>query len=187
MLTHFTVYESGTTFALPAFAAHIYFRALSTIPSLIASWIQDCKDRSLSATVGTLTATHFSPVIIARELAHVRTADAAADLADENFVVKVAPAVHEVTAAYTVDEHQLEMKMKIPADWPLHKIEMRDVKTVGVDDRRWKSWMLAVQQVLWFQVRVDRWVRVSWGLMDVVERPHLGRSCAVQEERHVAF
>ncbi|KAL1719117.1 hypothetical protein EV715DRAFT_272923 [Schizophyllum commune] len=146
-----SLYESGTTFALPAFAAHIYFRALSTIPSLIASWIQDCKDRSLSATVGTLTATHFSPVIIARELAHVRTADAAADLADENFVVKVAPAVHEVTAAYTVDEHQLEMKMKIPADWPLHKIEMRDVKTVGVDDRRWKSWMLAVQQVLWFQ------------------------------------
>ncbi|TRM62271.1 hypothetical protein BD626DRAFT_558116 [Schizophyllum amplum] len=146
-----SLYEPGTTFAIPAFAGHLYFRALSTIPSLVASWIQDCKDRSLSAAVGACTAQHFSPVIIARELAHVRTADSAADLTDENFVVKVATAVHEVTASYTVDEHQLEMKLKIPADWPLHKIEMRDVKTVGVDERRWRSWMLAVQQVLWFQ------------------------------------
>ena len=68
--------------------------------------------------------------------------------------VKVASAVNEVAAAYSVDEHQLEIKLRIPGDWPLHKIEVRDVKRVGVDENRWRAWVLGVQQTIWAHVRL---------------------------------
>jgi hypothetical protein len=73
---------------------------------------------------------------------------------DENLTIKVANAVNEVVASYLVDEHQLEIKLKIPSDWPLHKIEIKDLKRVGVDENRWRAWILAVQQIIWSHVRV---------------------------------
>lgn len=66
----------------------------------------------------------------------------------------------EVVAAYSVDEHQLELRLRIPSDWPLHKMEVRDEKRVGVDENRWRAWVLGVQQTIW--------THVSWTLV-----PHL--------------
>jgi len=65
--------------------------------------------------------------------------------------VKVAGALNEVAAAYSIDDHQLEIRLRIPNDWPLHKIEVRDVKRVGVDENRWRAWVLGVQQTIWAQ------------------------------------
>lgn len=77
---------------------------------------------------------------------------AAAELADENMKVKVASAVNEITATYTVDEYELEIRLKLPSDWPLHGIEMKDSKRVGVTEDRWRAWILGVQQILTFRV-----------------------------------
>ncbi|KAK7059773.1 delta-9 fatty acid desaturase protein [Favolaschia claudopus] len=145
------LYESGSTWSLQVLAAHLYYRALLTVPSLIYNWVLDCKDRQLSSSIATYTSLYFSPVIIRAELAHVKSPDAAAELASDNLTVKVAPAVNEVMASYLVDEHQLEIKLKIPSDWPLRKIEVKDVQRVGVDEPRWRAWILAVQQTLWSQ------------------------------------
>ncbi|KAJ7636847.1 hypothetical protein FB45DRAFT_907475 [Roridomyces roridus] len=145
------LYESGSPWSFQVFAAHLYYRALLTVPSLIYNWVLDCKDRQLSSSIATYTSLHFSPVIIRSELTHVKSPQVTADLVDENLTIKVAAAVNEVVASYLVDEHQLEIKLKIPSDWPLHKIEVKDVQKVGVEERRWRAWILAVQQILWSQ------------------------------------
>jgi hypothetical protein len=146
-----TVYESGSTWSLQVLAAHLYYRALLTVPSLIYNWVLDCKDRQLSSSIATYTSSYFSPVLIRAELAHVKSPEATAELVDDNLTVKVATAVNEVVASYSVDEHQLEIKLKIPSDWPLHKIEVKDVRRVGVEETWWRAWILAVQQTLWSQ------------------------------------
>ena len=146
------MFEQGTPFSIPLLAAHIYYRALITVPSLIHNWVLDCKDRQVSLAVISQTSTHFSPVIIQAELAHAKSAEATSDLVDESFKVKVTSSTNEVVAAYAVDEHQLEIKLKIPGDWPLHKIEVKDVKRVGVDEHRWRAWILVVQQSIWSHV-----------------------------------
>ncbi len=115
---------------------------------MIHSWILDCKDRQLSSTIGSYTSTHFSPVIIRTELVHVKSSEAATELEDDTFKIKVAPNINEVVASYLVDEHQLEVKIRIPTDWPLHKIEVKDIKRVGVDEKHWRAWMLGVQQTI---------------------------------------
>ncbi|KAG7097872.1 hypothetical protein E1B28_005184 [Marasmius oreades] len=146
---HVAYYEPGEPFSLPVLAAHLYYRALLTVPSIFYSWVLDCKDAQLSSAIEQYTSTHFSPAIINTELDHVK---GAADLAgDENLSIKVANSVNEVAATYLVDEHQLEIKIRIPNDWPLHRIEIRDIKMVGVDEKRWRAWILAVQQILWAQ------------------------------------
>ncbi|THV07136.1 hypothetical protein K435DRAFT_710473 [Dendrothele bispora CBS 962.96] len=146
-------YEPGPShsFSLKVLAAHLYYRALLTIPSLIHNWALDCKDRSLSSTVATYTSTHFSPLIIKAEIAQVKSAQTTSELVDESLAIKVANLTNEVAASYSVDEHQLEIRLKIPSDWPLHKIEIKDVKRVGVDENRWRAWILAIQQTLWAQ------------------------------------
>lgn len=185
--TRFTVYESGSAWSLQVLAAHLYYRALLTVPSLIHTWVLDCKDRTLSASIGTYTAQHFSSVLIRAELNHVR----GAGLGDESLTVKVAVAVNEVAATYLVDDHRLEIRLKIPADWPLRKIEVKDVQRVGVEEMRWRAWLLAVQQTLWAQVRTtapsDPPLFVMPTLMFAIERSDRGWTRAVQEERDAAL
>jgi hypothetical protein len=125
-----------------------------TLPSLIRGWVLDCKDRQLYTSVINYTSLHFSPVIIRTELAHVKSPQSQAELTGENLTVKVAHSVNEVTASYLVDEHQLEMTLKMPPDWPLHTIEIKDLKKVGVLENRWRAWVLGVQQTIWSQVRL---------------------------------
>ena len=134
-------------------AAHLYYRALLIVPSLIRSWLSECRDRQLLNRVSTYTAAHFSPAIIRTELTEVKDPDAAAELADENLSIKVANAVNEVTASYAVDEYQLGLTVKLPSDYPLHGIEIRDNKPVGVPEDRWRAWVLGVQQIMLYRVR----------------------------------
>ncbi|PBK68595.1 hypothetical protein ARMSODRAFT_958257 [Armillaria solidipes] len=145
---HVELYEPDEAFTLQVLAAHLFYRALLNIPSLIHSWILDCKDRQLHSTVVHYTSTHFSPVIIRTEMVHVKSSETATELEDDTFKIKVAPNINEVVASYLVDEHQLEMKIRIPTDWPLHKIEVKDIKRIGVDEKHWRAWMLGVQQTI---------------------------------------
>ncbi|KAJ2933069.1 hypothetical protein H1R20_g4020, partial [Candolleomyces eurysporus] len=136
-------------FYVSSLAAHLYFRALLSVPSLILAWVLGCKDRQLNNAFTSLTSLHYSPLIIRAELAHLKSPEGAAELSGEGMTVKVVGGNSEVVAAYVVDDHQLEIKLKIPADWPLHRIEVRDEKRVGVDEKRWRAWVLAVQQTIW--------------------------------------
>ena len=129
----------------------------------------------------TYTSQYFSPIIIDVELAHVR-GPAGQELADDNMTIKVAATVNEVLASYLVDGHQLEIKLKFPPDWPLHKVEVRDLKRVGVDNDRWRAWILAVQQMIWSSVRTWFLYFFELAFDALVERPDNGWFESLQEE-----
>lgn len=154
-----TVYSADAPVGLSLLAAHLYYRALHLVPSLIRSWLSDCRDRQLSLAVTTFTSTYFSPAIVRAEFAQVRDPVQAAELSDENFSVKVAGAVNEVTAAFAVDEQALEMRLKLPADFPLHTVIVMDTGRVGVTEQRWRSWILGIQQILTYKVREGFYLR----------------------------
>ncbi|KAI0747035.1 hypothetical protein C8Q80DRAFT_1178930 [Daedaleopsis nitida] len=145
------LYAPDTPLSLRLLTAHLYYRALLLVPSLIRNWLVECRDRQLSTAVASYTSRHFSPAIIRTELARVKDPSVAEELSGENVTVKVASAINEVTASYAVDEQNLELTIKLPADWPLHTIEIRDSKLVGVTEDRWRAWVLGVQQILTFR------------------------------------
>lgn len=128
--------------------AHLYYRALQTVPTLVRLWILECKDRKLSAAVTSYTSKYFSSVLTNVELERVTRTP----FGDEKMDVKVVPVHREVNLTYTVDENQIKINLKIPPDWPLHVIEVRGVKKVGVKEDRWQSWISGVRQVVLTQV-----------------------------------
>lgn len=108
--------------------------------------------------VATFTSRHFSPVLIASELAHLRDPNDPAGKAlrdNEDFTVKVATGANEVRAVFVVDEQNMEIGIRIPSEFPLAGIEVRDTKKIGVSDAQWRAWLLAVQQVVTTQVRLS--------------------------------
>jgi hypothetical protein len=125
-------------------AAHVYYRALVVIPSLIRGWWSDCKDRQLSSAVASYTSANFSPSIISRLLTGVRRADIMESLQGENFTVRLQPAI---IAGYLVDEQQMEIALHVPSDYPLHAIEIKDICRVGVQETKWRTWLLNVNQI----------------------------------------
>lgn len=154
------------------------------VPSLVRSWVLECKDRQLSSSVISYTSLYFSPVIIRTELELVKSPEATRELVDENLVIKVANSVNEVSASYLVDEHPLEITLKMPSDWPLHRIEIKDVKPVGVDEKRWRAWILAVHQIIWSHVSSKRGSRSSCLIICLhTERPYSGWTGLLQEKR----
>ncbi|KDE03065.1 hypothetical protein MVLG_06425 [Microbotryum lychnidis-dioicae p1A1 Lamole] len=148
---HLELVDDLTPVTLPAFATFVYYRSLQAIPSLVRQWWEGCKNRQLSMAVANLTSRHFSPVLIAHELAHLRDPNdpASRTLRDnDDFTVKIAANANEVKAVFVVDEESMEIGVRMPADFPLQQVEVKDVRRVGVTDSQWRAWLLGVQQVI---------------------------------------
>lgn len=149
-----------TETTLPVFATYVYYRSLQAVPSLIRAWWEGCKNRQLSMAVASFTSRHFSPVLIAAELAHLRDPSDPAGKAlrdNEDFTVKVTTGANEVKAVFIIDEQAMEIGIRLPAEFPLQGVEVKDVRKVGVTDAQWRAWLLAVQQVITTQVRLLRY------------------------------
>ncbi|KZO96166.1 hypothetical protein CALVIDRAFT_555263 [Calocera viscosa TUFC12733] len=145
---HVELYDASGPEALSVLSAHLFYRALSTIPSLVRTWWMDIKDRQLSSAIASFSSTHFSPLLVSAEFAKLKQPQAEEELAHENLSLKVSTNVSEVTVAYTIDEQQMELGIRLPPDFPLHGVEVRDIKRVGVPVEKWRQWMLQVQQTI---------------------------------------
>lgn len=128
-------------------AAHVYYRALIHLPTQVRDWFLSVRDRQLSLQVSHLTTKFCTPLLAERELSHLRDPTALSRLQDEAMAIKILSS-NEVVATYTVDEHPMEIGVRLPSDFPLHGVEIRDIKRVGVSEAQWRAWLLAVQQML---------------------------------------
>ncbi|WFD19258.1 hypothetical protein MCAP1_001481 [Malassezia caprae] len=133
--------------SLQVLAAHVYVRTLVHVPTQVRDWWLGIRDRQLSMFVSHFTVKFCTPLLAERELRHLRQPSALAQLQDEAMAVKVLSS-NEVVATYTVDEHPMEIGVRLPPDYPLHGVEIRDIKRVGVSEAQWRAWLLAVQQLL---------------------------------------
>ena len=83
---------------LEQLAAHVYHRALQTIPSLIRAEWENYTNKQYSMAVAGYTAKYFSPLLIEREMARVQEAEQKDTLRDENMAIKLLHSVNEVKA-----------------------------------------------------------------------------------------
>ena len=50
----------------------------------------------------------------------------------------------------------MEISVRLPPEYPLVAVEVKDGKRIGIPDSTWRAWMLNVQLVITNQVRL-RW------------------------------
>jgi hypothetical protein len=147
---------------LTPLASHLFYRALITIPSAMRTYYESLKDRQLSLSMLAFTARHYSPVIISHEFAALRQPAAMATLTEEGLNVKIAQGggatvagagSSEAIASYVVDEQPMEIGIRLPAEFPLKGVEIRDLRRVGVPENKWRGWLMSVQQTITSRVR----------------------------------
>jgi hypothetical protein len=143
---------------LAPLASHLYYRTLVTLPSLMRSYYESLKDRQLSMSMLAFTARHYSPVIIKHEFSALRQPAAMKTLNDEGLTVRIAQGggasaaagqgAAEAIASYVVDEQPMEIGIRLPAEFPLKGVDVRDLKRVGVPENKWRGWLMSLQQTI---------------------------------------
>lgn len=143
---------------LSPLASHVFYRTLVTIPSAIRTYYEGLKDRQLSMSMLNFTARHYSPVIIAHEFAALRQPSAMAQLTEEGLNIRIAQGggatvaagggASEAIASYVVDEQPMEIGIRLPAEFPLRGVDVRDLRRVGVPENKWRGWLMSVQQTI---------------------------------------
>ncbi len=131
-----------------ALLAHLFYRALVNVPALVRQWYEACKDRQLAMSFSSAVTKYLSPVLIGHEFALLRNPEALQQLQDENLTIKVSSGAAEVTASYVIDEQPMEIGVRLPPDFPLRSVEVKDLKRVGVPENKWRSWLLNIQQTI---------------------------------------
>lgn len=86
-------------------------------------------------------------MITEQELSRLKEASAAEEFSDENFSLKVHAGVREVSAIYTIDDQQMNIRVAFPADYPLRNINVEGGQQLGIPSNKWKAWLLNVQMV----------------------------------------
>jgi hypothetical protein len=125
---------------------HLYFKALQHVPSLVRNWFTDCSSRQLVLAVEQFTEQYFSPLLIAKEFAAVQTQS------DNDMVIRINSSQNEITASYKIEEAGLDIIIKLPKSYPLKLAEVTSGsyggKQAGIQETRWRSWLLSVSSVM---------------------------------------
>ncbi|RGB43798.1 hypothetical protein C1646_749399 [Rhizophagus diaphanus] len=133
----------------PLLCAHLYYRSLKHIPSIVRIWWSECKKRQLTIAIDSYTEKYFSPIIIQDQLEMLQSKDVRSQLEDEKFMIRIARSSNEVIASYIVDEYIMELSIKMPVNFPLRQAEFNTLERIGtseVADLKWAK--LPVQTVV---------------------------------------
>ncbi|WWC71538.1 uncharacterized protein I206_105496 [Kwoniella pini CBS 10737] len=143
---------------LTPLASYLFYRSLVTIPSAFRSYYESIKSRQLSMSMLTFVSKHYSPVIISHEFETLRQPSVIKQLTDEGLNIKIsqgggatlaaAGGSSEAIASYIVDEQPMEIGIRLPAEFPLKAVDVRDLRRVGVPENKWRGWLMSVQQTI---------------------------------------
>lgn len=146
------VVENDDDQVIISLGAHVFYRALENIPLLVRAWYESCKDRQLAMSFISTVTKHFSSVLIEQELSILRQPGALTELADDDLTVKILSGSPEVNVKYIVDEQPMEISIRLPGDFPLRNVEVKEISRVGVTEGKWRGWMMNVQQLIMSRV-----------------------------------
>ncbi|MCJ1287927.1 hypothetical protein MMC26_007279 [Xylographa opegraphella] len=133
-----------------ALVIHIYFLCLKNLPTLSKAWWRDTCPRQLQRPVEAWTEKYMSPTVIAAELTTVTAWLPSQDTTDTSLTVKVASRAHELTVSYPLDEQYMSIRIVLPPTYPLASVVVESIHRVGVDEKKWRSWLLTTAGVINF-------------------------------------
>ena len=127
---------------------HLLYTLFKNVGSLTSSWWLNIKDRSLQMKVEKFVITHISKILIDQELREIGEKVKKLTAQDSSLTIKLNNVTNEIKAGYLVDEQRLEISLKLPLNYPLNNIQVHGVSRVGINEQKWKSWILSAQRVI---------------------------------------
>ena len=166
---------------------HLYFLALTHLPSLVKSYYLDIRSRQTSLAIENWTAKNMSPLIIHASLQAVAEwseKSAKEDAESDKLSVKVGMRSKEINVSYVVDEQTMAIKVVLPEAYPLASARVVGVSRVAVKEEKWQSWLRNCQGVITFSVSIFTSPNRLDNRTDVrAERQHNRRPVCLAKER----
>ncbi|MCJ1260822.1 hypothetical protein MMC22_000685 [Lobaria immixta] len=134
---------------------HLYYLSLKYLPHLSKTWWRDTTSRQTVTSVEAWTEKYISPKIIASELSTISEWAPSQSTSDQPLTVKVSPSAREITAGIPIDEQHMQIAIRLPASYPLARATVDSVHRVGVDEKKWHSWLMTTQGVINFSSSGD--------------------------------
>ena len=129
---------------------HLYYLSLKYLPTLTRTWWRDSTSRQTQLAVESWTQKYISPLIIASELSTVSAWGPSQATAEAPLNIKVSPSAREITASIPVDETTMQIAIHLPPTYPLARATVDSVHRIGVDEKKWRSWLITTQGVINF-------------------------------------
>jgi hypothetical protein len=173
--------------------SHLFYLALTHLPSLVKSYYLDIRSRQTSLAVESWTAKYISPIIIASSLQGVADWNEKSikeDPENEKWAVKVGLRSKEINVSYVVDEQTMAIKIVLPDAYPLASAQVVGVSRVAVKEEKWQSWLRNCQGVITFSVSRRRPINFTQrnipanNFFFLTERLHLRRRVVFPPQRH---
>ncbi|KAG7925217.1 hypothetical protein KL925_004694 [Ogataea polymorpha] len=114
----------------------------------VQTWFQSIRNKQHKLQVETFIVKNVSPLLIDETLAGLEKKDS---IEDPEFSIRLNRTTNEVRCVYEIDEQKLEMSIVLPKNYPLSTISVNGTARIGVDEKKWKSWILSCQYVINFQ------------------------------------
>ncbi|SCU92061.1 LAMI_0E08592g1_1 [Lachancea mirantina] len=128
--------------------AHLMFLSFNILGSLVSAWYLNIKDRALQTEIDKFVCKHITPILVKQELQEAAEKVKKLTSSDSSLSIKIINASNEIKAGYLVDEQKLEIVFKIPVNYPLTNVQVLGQSRVGIDEHKWKSWILSTQRVI---------------------------------------
>ncbi|KAG7821391.1 hypothetical protein KL909_004278 [Ogataea angusta] len=112
------------------------------------TWFQSIRNKQHKSQIETFIVKNVSPLLIDETLAGLEKKDT---IEDPEFSIRLNRTTNEVRCVYQIDEQKLEMSIVLPKNYPLSAISVNGTARIGVDEKKWKSWILSCQYVINFQ------------------------------------
>ncbi|MCJ1314021.1 hypothetical protein MMC25_007701 [Agyrium rufum] len=126
---------------------HLYYLSLLNLPHLCKTWWRDSTSRQLQRPIETWTEKYISPTVISTvfdTLSQLKTS------IEAPLEIKIFPKAREVIASYPLDEQYLEISITLPPTYPLAPVGLSTHHRVGIDEKKWQSWLLISQGTINF-------------------------------------
>ena len=131
--------------------------------------------RGESGVVSNFTSQFITPLIISQESNSIRDAQKNKMWRNDAMTVSISPssryiyvmcvyiivsnalyacmyAIREVISVISVEEHSLEVVIKLPADYPLRTVEVEVKKSIGIKEERWRRLVSISYSLIYTQI-----------------------------------
>ena len=137
--------------SLQHLAIYALFRTVCTLPAMFRTFYNDDCTRLQKTRLSKFVEDRVRESLMKREVSLIAASSAAGRWNASEFSVRGSVVSGEVTAVLSKDETSVEIKVKLPASYPLKIVEVSCTSRIGVSDGRWRRWVLQIIQLLGMQ------------------------------------
>lgn len=116
--------------------------------SLAQRWYASIRDIQFKKSIGKFVTNYISPKLI-NDIGDTLTKKE--ELEDDKFKIKVSAGSREIRCICDIDDEIMQIAITLPLNYPLSQIAVKGISRIGVDEKKWKSWILSFQYVINFQ------------------------------------